>query len=309
MTNTDTAETAQTKPARDIYAGVRRFFYMMIILFFFWVIFGLAIPHLAFPPAPPEAKPENTMASAPVAPQAPAAESAPLPVAPAAQPDSALLERLEKAEARIAALEAAQTPAVDTSPLEAKVAMLQEQLDELQKKPDGNLAIQQLSQVSVFGQIRDAAARSEPFEAAHAQLVTLAAERPATLALLEQLKPFADKKNPDLATLKRRFEATRNDAQAKLTEGTLAGNIGSLVRIRKTGEPQGTDDDAVLARAQTKLSRGELDASIKELSQLSPAAAPLFAEWVAQAAESQRLQGLLDALQLELAKPSDAAPQ
>lgn len=283
----------EQKSTRELLTPVRRLIYILFGLIIFWAIFGELVPTLLFPPEQP-ATPMQQQAAAPV-------------------PDPLLLERLNKAEARIAELEEqVKKPviaSIDTTELNAEISELEKKIEALQQKPDGTLAMHHLSLLTVYGQIKEAIARGEHFEAAHTQLTALSQARPKTLEFLQQLKPYTIKSAPSLDQLKQGFGAALQSALSGNTDKhSLKGNLHSLIRIRKVGEPEGGDDQAILARAESKLARGEIEAAASELAALTPEAKQAFAPWLERAEHYIKLHTIMDALQLDLSQPNAMLP-
>lgn len=98
-----------------------------------------------------------------------------------------------------------------------------------------------------------------------------------------------------LDDLQKTFTAAINSAIASLTkEKTFVGSFKSLVKIRKVGEEQkGKDDEAIIARAEAKLARGEVAEALQEISNLSPMSAKNFEPWKARATEYLMAQDII----------------
>ena len=81
----------------------------------------------------------------------------------------------------------------------------------------------------------------------------------------------------------------------------LLGGAESLVTVKRVDEDaEGTSSDAVLARADAKLNKGDLAAAVKEVETLTGPDAERFASWLDKAkarldapAALQRLQSVL----------------
>ncbi len=125
--------------------------------------------------------------------------------------------------------------------------------------------------------------------------------------LLARLTAGAENGLPTPATLQTRFAAAMDNALSPKS-GAWSEEMHTLVRIRKVGETQETDDEAVLARAETKLQRNDIAQAVKELDQLSPPTADGMAAWKKQATGYIDAKEALDALQVALFKPATVVP-
>jgi|GEM_PF-2048428 len=301
----------ETKPARSLHPKLRRFLFCMAVLAVLWLIFGQAFPRAMF------SKPAG----------APLTKTGQMTEPPAKQQEHPVItrlntldERVKNAEAHLARLEeqlatmqapppeTTPAPAFDPSNLEAQITGLQVDVAALKNAPDLKTHIQQLASLNILGQIKQAVARNAPFAAEQSQLKQLTQEHPRARELAGMLAPFAKEPSPSQAALTAQFDTLVDGALQQAKNGTLQGNLSSLVRIRKVGEPQGADDAAVLARAASQLERGALDGALKELAQLSEPAALVFAPWVQKTQNLLALQDLLDALTLELAANAATLP-
>lgn len=165
-----------------------------------------------------------------------------------------------------------------------------------------------LAAITAFGFMKEALQRGEPF-ALPLQQLGQQVEDPQAKALVAQLAPYADKGVVTLPALKNAFGAALTKALSETQkDNTLVKNLKSLIRIRKVGEQQaGTDDESVLARAEAKIERGEIGASLHEIATLSPPAADAFNTWVKDAETLLQVRKLAEALQLAIAHGQDMA--
>jgi hypothetical protein len=114
---------------------------------------------------------------------------------------------------------------------------------------------------------------------------TLLGERAAPLAALD---PYAANGLPDVAELERRFAALvpellrKPEADGNFLE-RLLDNASRLVEVRRVGEPEGGSIEAIVARTETKLGRGDLDGAIAEAESLPEPAKSEAANWLATA--------------------------
>jgi hypothetical protein len=129
----------------------------------------------------------------------------------------------------------------------------------------------------------------------------LLGERAAPLATLE---PLAAKGLPNVAALERQF----SELVPQLLRGPEPGgnfferlltNASRLVEVRRVGEPEGGSASAVVARAETKLTRGDLAGAITEVESLPELAKSKAANWLVAAKQRRDAEAtvakLLDA--------------
>ena len=72
----------------------------------------------------------------------------------------------------------------------------------------------------------------------------------------------------------------------------------ALVAVRRVGEIDGDDVEALLARAERRLEAGDLTAVVDGLTRITGPAAPVVAPWLADA----KARATLDAALAELAR-------
>jgi hypothetical protein len=150
------------------------------------------------------------------------------------------------------------------------------------------------------GRLRDQAAGSAPFggawdavvslgvdPAGHAAIAAAAADGVATVAELEA-------RLPDAAN--RAIVADQVGGDETWVGGALQ-RVGSLVKVRRTGEREGDDVEAVVARAEARLADGDLAAAVAELGSLEGPAADELAVWLADAQARLALDAAVDELQ------------
>jgi len=314
-----TDETQQTpeKPFSQGLEGLRQPLFVLGILFLFWLIFGKIIPYFAFSHHAETAVAAAPAGNAPAEPKAIAANDADLP------------ERVNRLEAKVRTLEdvmaASPKPAADAatsapqspqSPqtpadkdnvaqLEASLAQQQTAIQALEAQLGDMQARQshQLAALTAFAPLKDAVLRGDGFGGELAQLAPLIQDNAKAQDITKQLAPLAEKGVGTLATLQSGFEvAVAKALEAKAHPGTLQRNLQSLIRIRKVGDVQGNDDEAVIARAEAALNHGQVEAALKELSALSPTASGVMAEWTDKAQVFIRARSLINALQVAIAE-------
>lgn len=137
------------------------------------------------------------------------------------------------------------------------------------------------AEVVALGALRDSVLSGASFARELDTVRALLKERAAELAPLEK---YAADGLPTVAALAKRFEPIASQlVRAPEPEGgfftRLWSNAGKLVEVRPAGEPKGNDAGSVVARMESKLSRGDLSGALEE-SKLLPAASKTNAsEW------------------------------
>ena len=131
-----------------------------------------------------------------------------------------------------------------------------------------------------------AVARGDAFAAELATVKVLGADP----RLVEALEPFARTGVPPTAALAREFSELAPSLQqasgASPREGALGKlqmNAEKLIRIRRVDEPAGSDPAAIVARAEAKVSRGDIAGALSELAQLPPDARAPAEAWIKRA--------------------------
>jgi len=313
----DAKDKADLPPVPSLAQRLKKLVIMMSVLFALWLLFTYVLPRLVLPM---QSSPAHTMAQ-PASSDVPADKDAQI---------AALTQRLSEVEAKlktledviaaapksgsddatnakIAALEAKITELSDQSAddervtgIETKMTALQSQLGEAQAKNSRQLAL-----MAAFDELKDTLNHGNALGVSLTKLTSLSDGQPKIQETLAQLAPFKDKGVATLTELQQKFNASAKLALSHSNSNALI-DWHSLITIRKTGDQPGTDDEAVIARAEAALGRGELDKTLSELVTLSPTAAPSFAPWVADAQANVHAHETLAALQLAVA--GDTAP-
>jgi hypothetical protein len=248
--------------------------------------------------APQQAQPQ---------PQQPA-PAAPAPAAPAPEAVAAL-------EARVAALESAQaavktlgdTVATLSSGSQANgstLAALQQQVDAVkatvERLRNSDTGAQALSLAA--GQLRSALDTGAPLDDTLALLRGLAQNDPGLANAVAALEPAA-KGVPSRAGLATGFaQAAEAARKADQPQGgdwidRSLSVVQDLVTVRPApGEVEGTGTDAVLARAEGRLQRGDLAGAVEAVKGLSGPAASAMAPWRGQAEARLSAESALQSL-------------
>ena len=139
-----------------------------------------------------------------------------------------------------------------------------------------------------IGQLQRETRGSEPFENGLKQVSVVANDK--FKGLVEKLEPIAPVGAPTLAGLQKDFMAIASDISqsARLpSEETWYGEalhrIASAIKFRRVDDMEGSDVDAVVARAEQDLADNDLGQAIAEIKKLSGAAAEVATPWLEKA--------------------------
>jgi hypothetical protein len=185
--------------------------------------------------------------------------------------------RLGALEQRIAALVARPTP---------------------EPQPAAGLLAEQLI---ALNQLRDAALRGAPYAV---ELGAAAARLGDKAAALAPLEANAKSGLPTLAALRGDFQHLapglfrRREPVGGFLD-RLVANAARLIEVRPVGEPEGASVGAIVARAETKLERGDLAGAVKEIEALPEPARAKASSWLERARRRLVAHELLDKLAQE----------
>ena len=299
----DETEEEAPSPPSSLHGITRKFTYVAGIFILIWVLLAKNIPSVFTPHSQAVIPNHETTPKAPPV-ETEAEEKPAAPALPNVDREhiAQLEDQVTSLKKELSDIKKQLGDYANTADLDKKLdkqakAMeaLKSQLDELQ---DGSA--QQLTAVTAFSILKEAALRGEPFEAEFNQIGGLL-HNPEQKSLLANLKPYAAAGIATLPALKNHFDKTLPGAVSGHTGTSLASSFQSLIVIRKEGEQQqGSDDESVLARAEAKIDRGEVVAALKEVQALSPAAKDIFADWIKNANAYLDAHKALEALQLAL---------
>jgi hypothetical protein len=296
MENETNTETPASPPKRrkGIIASLKGLGFTIVVLAALWIAMRYVLTPLVLPK---EAPPEQ-VASAP-----------------------AYEERLKILEDKVAALEnakPAETPEI--TPLEERLTALEarpaqapvvsgassESVDALradvEKMRTENKAT--IRSILLVGRLQDAIQNGAPF---NNELAALRGLRPDLKETLDALEPLSIAGVATLAQLQSQFARSIDPVLTpKEDTESFTGNLRSLVKIRKVGENQkGTDDQAIIARAEAKLANGYVAMAIGETENLSPAAAKNFEAWQKRANDYLLADAAGQRLEADIAKGAE----
>jgi hypothetical protein len=143
--------------------------------------------------------------------------------------------------------------------------------------------------VVALGDVDRSISRAEPYEAALQSLQALGKDDPSVDEAVAALEPMAASGVPTLSSLQASFGEVASrillteDGDATLVE-KVSDNLFGIINMRPSGaEVEGEGSRAIVARAQARLSEGDLEGTLAELSDLSEAARREAEGWMADA--------------------------
>ncbi len=180
--------------------------------------------------------------------------------------------------------ESARTVGEEIETLRAAVAQAQKTADEAAGTTSAAALL-------ALGQVEAAVEAGRPFAEPLSKLRRLVDELPGGDDALAGWSQSAEAGIPTLPVLKERFEELVVEAGSQIESGTgpawlaeAMERAASIVSIRRVGEDvEGDSPDAVLARAEAALDRGDLRLAVEEVETLQGKPAELFAGWLEDA--------------------------
>ena len=112
---------------------------------------------------------------------------------------------------------------------------------------------------------------------------------------------------PTQAGLERSFRSNAVkalDAESASKDGSVLGqllsNARTIVRVRRTGDVAGETSEAILARIEQRVKKGDMPGALREAKSLKGAAAKAFQTWQGQLAARLELDGAMRKMETEL---------
>jgi hypothetical protein len=141
------------------------------------------------------------------------------------------------------------------------------------------------AEIAALNSLSAAVQSGKPFTGELAAARARLGDRASALAALD---PLAMKGVPTTAVLSERFSQITPDLLRgpSADDGVLSrllSNATRLVEVRRVGEPGGSSVDAVVARIETKLARGDIAGAIADGETLHDGAKAIAAEWMSLA--------------------------
>lgn len=212
---------------------------------------------------------------------------------------SGVAERLSAADARAEAAEARALAAEELArAADSKLQSLEQRLAALESTPSRTPVDEQRAAVLALGQLRAAVDAGRPYDAA---LETVE----SVFGGDQELAPLRIHARTGIATLsalKARFPTTIEAAiHARTSDGSLwdrtVERLTGLVTVRRIGEVEGDETDAVMARAEVRLNNNDLAGAVNEVKTLEGPAAEAVRSWLRDAIARVEAEQALDALQ------------
>lgn len=201
-------------------------------------------------------------------------------------PPAGLMEKVGANERRLGALE------TGVGALGPQVAALSAQMEVVSEKVDEPSGAEKAALGAVLASLTRAFEAGQPF-LSDLQAITEITGPREDIAALEEIAATGV---PSFETLKRRFDALVPQVlHAETTAGAegywdkLVANARTLITIRRQGEVEGEDAEAVLARMETRLDEKDLKGAVAAGQQLTGPAGDAAADWLASA--QARLKG------------------
>lgn len=314
-----TDDNAPSAPPRSPHpSGLQRLGMTLALLFFIWVTFAYAIPYVLGGRAEKAISGDLPQRS----------KNSIAQLQEALSHIEELQTRVATLDARVKTLEELATapspasdqaaamkmvpvpPPIDPVADDGRLAEMEEQLHAQQSAIEEMKTLlaasnSKLAGLTAFGQMKEDMARGEPFRAAWNRVQALVSTQEAK-DLLARLAPYADSGIATPSQLQTDF-ASAVTRTLSTSSSRWSETVHSLIRIRKVGETQqGSDDEAVLARAEAKLEKGDVALALKELAALSPPAADAFAAWKKQAEAHLEAREIANALEVTLLAPASS---
>lgn len=301
-------------PAPDRFALLRKFGITVLFLVAAWILLAYVLPRFVLP------APGKDMLQAPRQQARIAHEQiqaltervnaleATLKTAGASGNDASDA-RVEALEDRLEALET--SVAAEPRTLQETLDSQQQELTRLARATEALQAQngQEMAVILAFRQLQDAVLRGDGFDRPLKELQSLIHQRQDTGDTLNQLASMGDDGVSTHEELAAMFEdAVPKALSPQAKPGSVLGALSSVVRVRKVGQAEGTDDTAVIARTEAALKERRIADSVTMLGELSPQAAAAFTAWKTEAQRHVLARDLLDALQIALAKKTMPAP-
>ncbi len=247
------------------------------------------------------------------------AAATPVPVA-----DTVLQTKIAELETKLTELTAKQTSDIDLkTEVEALKTQVETRTREMEKMADQVSSDNKLSNAEqqeawrnvslliLYDRLKTSVLAGKPYEEEYNELENSITDIPDASGALEKLKSSQKNGIPDMTALKISFSKTINEALFIKTSNSdsiwdnFSGNLKSMVKVRKVGDRQGGDAEAVIARAETALKDNNLTLAIDELTKLEGPPKAAYASWIEAAKLRRDVPAVLDSLKSALVKPGE----
>jgi hypothetical protein len=198
---------------------------------------------------------------------------------------AALEARISELDKKIASSTPSNTDNVSHESLKGLEARLWKL--EAQNSEHGNLEARKLAKIRAFYALQTALFSGKPYVNEYAVFSDLVGEENDYSEALDIINSYAEEGVPSEQTLLKEFmHLVRQSLNLPPPEDApfferLSHNVSSLVTIRKVGENQkGLDMQAIFARTESHLKKGELEAAVAEIQSMNISDQALFSSWL-----------------------------
>jgi hypothetical protein len=188
------------------------------------------------------------------------------------------------------------------SVLESRIAAL-----ESVQMADEKLRPRMVATLNTFYQLQSMVLLGKPYADEYTQFSEMIGDAQGLNESLDILNSYSDEGVPTLPELTKEFsELVRIALKPSLPENStfserLKSNLSSLVVIRKVGEHQkGLSLEAILARAEAHLDKGELEAAVAEVESMTVSEQGQFTDWLSDARTRLSIPATLSDIQQAL---------
>jgi len=198
--------------------------------------------------------------------------------------DTAAREALRQVDERLNSVAADTTVRID------RLARQIETVEQSVPSREDADAVRNARLVFAIGRLRDAVLSTHPFRIELAALKSLSGDDAGINQAIERLAPHADNGVATADLLRQRFahlasaivNAAREPASDDWVDRSIA-RVLNAINIRRTDKVDGADAEAVVARTEIALQRGDIKQAASELGTLTGAAATVAKPWLADA--------------------------
>ncbi len=211
-------------------------------------------------------------------------------------PDSHNDERIKALEEKITQLEAANNSRA--SELEAKISA--------QNVMAQNKTESIVFALITFGQLKEAIKNGEGYKEPLSKLKEIMISNEQAQEIIATLAVNSETGVKNAAKLKEEFAPLIKQALTDKNENMFMRTLHKFITIRKIGEQKGDSDEEVLARAELKLSAGDIESALQEMDKISDKAKIIFADWIKEAGDILITRKNINKLELLLTQTGQA---
>lgn len=165
-------------------------------------------------------------------------------------------------------------------------------------------------------ELREKIASTQPFTEAYETALEAAKQDAMVLSYLNELEPYALSGVHNIQELRSEFtllipQMIRASKQqsADDSESHFSNAMHSLITIRKVGDVEGDDTEAIIARAEQALQLGHLEKTVDELAALEGEPAKIIALWYNNASALLKVNQLFETMNAHLIQASKQAQE